>query len=174
MKVAVGSTNPVKAQAVDAALRAVVHDLEVVAVDVDPGIPDQPVGDVETRRGAVNRARQALQKVNADLGVGLEGGLLDTEFGVMTCAWCAIVDSRGALGVGGSVNVLLPPAVVDTVSQGAELGDAVDQLTGIEDTKRRMGAVGVLTDGLTDRQGAYQHLVTMALARFINPQYYEE
>jgi inosine/xanthosine triphosphatase len=174
LKVAVGSTNPVKARAVAAILQRVLgaRGLQVVSVDVDSGVPDQPHGDAETRRGAVNRARRALLQAAADWGVGLEGGLLDTEYGMLTCAWCAIVDTQGNLGIGGSVNVLLPPAAVASVRQGAELGDAMDELTGLEDTKRRMGAVGVLTNGLSDRQAAYQHLVTMALAPFLNPEYY--
>lgn len=158
----------------EAVLRKVYAAPEVVAVTVDSGVPDQPFGDEQTRAGAVNRARKALAKTDADLGVGLEGGLVSTEFGLMTCAWCAIVDRDGAVGVGGSVNALLPAAVVERLGQGVELGDAVDQVTGMEDTKRRMGAVGVLSDGLTNRQEAYEHLVKMALARFLKPAYYEK
>ncbi|MFQ5858448.1 MAG: inosine/xanthosine triphosphatase [Anaerolineae bacterium] len=173
MKVAIGSTNPVKARAVEAVMRAVYVDVEIDAVAVASGVPDQPFGDEQTRQGAVNRARRALDQAGADLGVGLEGGLIETEYGLMTCAWCAIVDGEGTLGIGGGVNVLLPPAVVERIKQGSELGDAMDQVTGMRDTKRRMGAVGVLTDGLTDRQEVYEHLVKMALVRFLKPAYYE-
>lgn len=173
MRIAVGSGNPVKARAVQAVLRAVYDDLEIVPVAVDSGIPDQPLGDVETRAGAVNRARRALDAADAELGVGLEGGLIETEFGWMTCAWCAVVDRAGAVGIGGSVNALLPPAVVAKIEQGHELGDAIDLVTGLEDTKQRMGAVGVLSGGLTNRQAAYEHLVKMALVRFLKPAYFE-
>ncbi|MFQ5340026.1 MAG: inosine/xanthosine triphosphatase [Anaerolineae bacterium] len=174
MKIAIGSTNPVKVRAVEAVLQRVYSTPEVIAVAVDSGVPDQPYGDEQTRAGAVNRARGALAKAVADLGVGLEGGLIDTEHGLMTCAWCAIVDSAGALGIGGSVNVLLPPAVVERLQQGAELGDAMDQVTGMRDTKQQMGAVGVLSGGLTNRQEAYEHLIKMALARFLRPAYFHE
>jgi len=174
MKIAIGSTNPVKVQAVEAVLRRVYSNPEAIAVAVDSGVPDQPYGDEQTRAGAVNRARRALAEAGADLGVGLEGGLIDTEHGLMTCAWCAIVDSDGALGIGGGVNVLLPPAVVERLQQGTELGDAMDQVTGMRDTKQQMGAVGVLSGGITNRQEAYEHLVKMALVRFLRPAYYEE
>jgi inosine/xanthosine triphosphatase len=145
-----------------------------VAVDVPSGVSDQPFGDEETRRGAVNRARWALVEVGADVGVGLEGGLIETEYGLMTCAWCAVVDSQGRVGVGGGVNVLLPPAVADKMRQGLELGQAMDALTGLDDTKRHMGAVGILTNGLSDRQEAYVHIVKMALVRFLRPEYYDD
>lgn len=174
MKIAIGSSNPVKARAVGVVMRVVFADPEIVTVSVDSGVPDQPYGDEQTRTGAVNRARRALERAGADLGVGLEGGLIDTEYGLMTCAWCAIVDLQDTLGIGGSVNALLPPAVVERIERGFELGDAMDQVTGMEDTKKRMGAVGVLSDGLTNRQAAYEHLVKMALMRFLKPGYYEQ
>ncbi len=173
MKIAVGSTNPVKIAAASAVLGRAYGTVEVVGLAVPSGVPDQPWGDVQTRQGAVNRARRALAATGADLGLGLEGGNLETEYGVMTCAWCAIVDREGAVGIGGGVNVLLPPPVVDAVRGGAELGTAMDRLTGQHDTKRHMGAVGILTGGLSSRQAAYEHLVTMALTRFVRAGYYE-
>lgn len=172
--IALGSQNPVKVQAVEAVMSEAFEGPRVVAMPVDSGVPDQPFGDEQTRAGAVNRARRALEDAGARFGVGLEGGLIDTEFGLMTCAWCAIVDSDGAVGIGGSVNALLPAAVVQELEKGAELGDAMDQVTGMEDTKQRMGAVGVLSGGLTNRQEAYEHLVKMALVRFLNSSLYEQ
>jgi non-canonical (house-cleaning) NTP pyrophosphatase len=53
-----------------------------------------------------------------------------------------------------------------------ELGHAMDRVTGARDTKRGLGAVGILTDGLVDRQRAYEVLVTYALAPFIVPEMY--
>ena len=48
----------------------------------------------------------------------------------------------------------------------------MDQLSGQHNTKQAQGAVGILTDGLSDRQSAYQQLVAMALAPFVKAEYY--
>jgi non-canonical (house-cleaning) NTP pyrophosphatase len=37
-----------------------------------------------------------------------------------------------------------------------------------------MGAVGILTDGLLDRERAYQTIVVYALARHLHPEWYAE
>lgn len=171
--IAVGSTNPVKIAAVQAVAVRAFPRATVGGLSIDSGVPVQPWGDAETRRGALNRARAALAAAGADLGVGLEGGMLETELGLMTCAWCIIVDAGGRIGVGGGVHVLVPPAVADTLQAGGELGPAMDQLTGQHNTKQAEGAVGILTGGLSNRQSAYEQLVAMALAPFVRPEYYQ-
>lgn len=170
--IAAGSTNPVKIAAVRAATARAFPAAQVVGLSVDSGVPDQPWGDAETRRGALNRARAVLAATGADLGVGLEGGMLETEMGLMTCAWCVIVDPDGRMGVGGGVHMLVPPSVARALRAGGELGPAMDQLTGRHNTKQAQGAVGILTGGLSDRQSAYQQLVAMALAPFVQAKYY--
>ena len=111
MKIAIGSTNPTKTRAVENVMRSVFDDLEVVAMEVPSGISAQPIGDEETRRGALNRAQAVLELAGADWGFGLEGGIVQTEYGVMTNAWCVIVERDGKIGVGGSANMLLPQTV---------------------------------------------------------------
>jgi inosine/xanthosine triphosphatase len=167
MKIAVGSTNPTKTRAVENVLRVLFSEIELVALEVSSGIGAQPVGDQQTRRGAFNRARAALEATGAEWGFGLEGGIVQTEFGTMTNAWCVVVARDGRVGVGGSANMLLPERVADRVLQGVELGHAMDEYASIEDVKRKMGAIGVLTRGLLDRQGAYEYIVKLALARLV-------
>jgi inosine/xanthosine triphosphatase len=171
--VAVGSANPVKIAAARAMIARAFPGAQVSGVDIDSGVPTQPWGDAETRQGALNRASAALAAAGSDLGVGLEGGLVDTELGLMTCAWCVIVDRAGHMGVGGGVHVLLPPVVAAALRAGAELGPAMDELTGQHNTKQKQGAVGILTSGLSNRQAAYEQLVALALAPFIRPEYYQ-
>ncbi len=167
MKVAVGSTNPVKLRAARKVLRRVFPRARLIALEVPSGVAGQPIGDAETRAGAVNRARAAQREGDADFGIGLEGGIVTNEFGTFTCAWCAIVDRAGRVGVGGSANMWLPDSVAARVRNGAELGDAMDAFAGIQDVKYKMGAIGVLTKGLTNRQEAYEFIVKLALARFL-------
>lgn len=168
MRIAIGSTNPTKTRAVEKVLRVLFDDLEILALQVASGIAVQPIGDEETRRGALNRARAVLELTDAEWGFGLEGGVIETEFGVMTNAWCVIAARDGRIGVGGSANMLLPASVARRVLRdGLELGDAINEFANTQDIKRGLGAIGVLTGGLLDRQGAYEYIVKLALARLL-------
>ncbi len=172
MRIVIGSTNPVKCSATRAVLKPLYPDAEFITVDVPSGVSEQPWGDAETRAGAVNRARAALHHTGADLSVGLEGGIQETEFGLMTTAWCALVDATGRLGIGGNACVLLPEAVADHLRAGRELGFAMDQFINRSNTKHQNGAIGILTNDLETRQSAYEMIIRLALARFRNPDWY--
>lgn len=166
--VAVGSTNPVKVHAVRETLRFIAPEAVVAGISVESGVRDQPWGDEETIRGARARAIAACEALSAELGVGIEGGVIENEDGTLrTCAWAVVVDAEGREGIGGSLAVALPERVSVLVRAGMELGDAMEAITGKIDVKRMEGAVGILTAGLVDRQEAYEVLVAYALAPFV-------
>ncbi len=168
-RVAVGSLNPVKIGAARAVLAHLFPDAQVDGIAVASGVPDQPWGDDETIRGAVARAHAARAALEADWGIGIEGGVVDAGDGmVRTCAWAAIVSRNGRRGVGGSLSLELPPAVAELVRSGMELGHAMDAVTGERDVKRGVGAVGILTAGFVTRQGAYETLVAYAAAPLLS------
>lgn len=172
--VAVGSRNPVKLAAVRAVLSPLAAEvLRVEGIAVASTVRDQPWGDEETIRGARARADAARAALDADLGVGLEGGVVEETGGALrTCAWAVIVDRDGRAGTGGSLAMPLPPTVAAALRGGAELGHAIDDLTRRSNTKHGEGAVGVLTGGLIDRQRAYEVLVTYALAPWLAGEYW--
>jgi len=173
MKAVVGSKNPVKiAAARQVLLRIYGDEVQVDGVDIESGVSDQPWGDEETLRGALNRAEGALAVDDAALGVGLEGGLVEVDGRVFTCAWCVVERADGTSGIGGGANLLLPPPAAAAVRGGGELGPTIDALTGLHNTKQRQGAIGVLTQGYLDRQSAYEHVLTLAMARLLSPSYY--
>jgi inosine/xanthosine triphosphatase len=173
--VAVGSTNPVKIAAACAVLEALLSGVRVEGVAVASQVADQPFGDDETIRGAITRASAAREALAADLGIGIEGGVVDGADGAMrTCAWAAVVSASGRTGIGGSLAIALPDSVARSIRDGLELGHAMDRLIGGRDTKHGKGAVGILTAGLVDRQRAYEVLVTYALAPFLTPELYRD
>jgi inosine/xanthosine triphosphatase len=154
-------------------LKRIYGATDIEARTVESGVSCQPWGNEETARGALNRARAVQQQTDAALGIGFEGGLVEVQGDVYTCAWCAVVREDGVVGTAGGASVLLPPAVAEAVRAGMELGPAMDALTGRHNTKQGDGAIGILSGGWLDRQGAYEHLLTMALARLLTPEYYE-
>ncbi|HEY0779903.1 MAG TPA: inosine/xanthosine triphosphatase [Gemmatirosa sp.] len=176
LTVAVGSTNPVKIAAVRAVFARIAPHARVTGIPVPSGVPDQPWGDDETRRGATVRAAAAREALSAELGVGIEGGVVDeaatsatSARQLRTCAWAAVAEPDGAVHLGGSLAMPLPRVVADRVRAGVELGHAMDALLGASGTKHGGGAVGVLTAGLIDRQQAYEVIVTYALAPLLVP-----
>jgi inosine/xanthosine triphosphatase len=171
--IAVGSTNPVKIGAVRAVMSGLAPDATVTGIAVPSTVADQPFGDEETIRGARARAIAARAQLGADLGVGLEGGVVELGDGTMqTCAWAVVVDASGKSGVGGSLAMPLPSNVASMIRDGVELGVAMDRLVGAHGTKHGSGAVGILTNGLVDRQRAYEILVIYALAPFLRGDLY--
>ena len=172
MKIAVGSTNPVKINAAKEALQALYPRARFVAIAVDSGVPAQPIGDTQIITGAIKRARRVLKLTQADLGVGLEGGLIRTPHGLMSSAWCAIVDKAGKISLGGGMHFHLPDSVAKGIDQGKELGQVMDELTGKKDVKKKMGAVGILTNGVLNRTEEYAHLVKLAMVKFLSPAWF--
>jgi inosine/xanthosine triphosphatase len=170
--VAVGSTNPVKIAAVRAVLGPLAPHAAFEGVGVASNVADQPFGDEETIHGARTRAAAARAALDADVGVGIEGGCVETADGMRTCAWAAVTDRDGASGTGGSLAMPLPESVARAIRAGMELGHAMDALVRQHNTKHGAGAVGILTDGLVDRQRAYEVLVTYAIAPWLTPDYW--
>jgi inosine/xanthosine triphosphatase len=173
-QVVVGSTNPVKVAAVRAVLHRRWPQCVVTGIAVASGVPAQPFGDEETQAGARERARRALVEWSqADLAVGVEGGVVHVHGGgLRTCAWAVALDRTGQEGLGGSLSMPLPDAVAQRVLAGEELGVAMDVVASVVGTKYGRGAVGILTDGLVDRQQAYEPLITYALAPWLAPAYF--
>jgi len=153
-------------------LSSLYPDATFICIDAPSGVAVQPWGDAETRAGALNRARAALELTGADLAAGLEGGVQECEFGLLTTAWCVLVDVHGRLGIGGNCCTLLPEAVARQVREGVELGTAMDRLVNQHNTKHQNGAIGILTKNLETRQSAYEMIIRLALAPFQNPDWY--
>ena len=61
MKIAVGSANPVKVEAVRTMAQRIWPEVELVAMDVPSGVSAMPMSDTEALTGARNRAQAARQ-----------------------------------------------------------------------------------------------------------------
>ncbi len=112
-------------------------DVVIISVSVPSGVPDQPMGDDETRQGALNRACNARshlcdQGESADFFVGLEGGCvfearveLPSTRGAqggtqqLSCfAWGIVIKTDSSVvGAARTASFQLPAAVADLVSQ---------------------------------------------------------
>ncbi|MBF8377426.1 DUF84 family protein [Alicyclobacillus mali] len=164
IRVALGSRNRAKREALERALSAfnILGDIE--CVDVPSGVRAQPMSDEETRRGAVERARRARAQTGADLGVGLEGGVEDTEHGMMLVNWAAVAYEEDKVAVGGGLRMELPDEIAQGIRAGMELGDVMDAWVGKVGVRHGEGAIGILTGGLITRPAMFRDALICALA----------
>lgn len=170
--VAIGSANPVKVGAVKTALKKLWPKARFVGIEVDSGVKKQPMSDEETLRGARNRAKAALKKVGADMGVGLEGGVMDTKEGMMNVVWCCIVDRRGKVSEAGGIHFMIPESWSKRLKTGKEISDVLEEVTGDRDMHKKGGMIGWLTKNLSSRQEQYVALVKLAMIKLVSPELY--
>ncbi|HLC46243.1 MAG TPA: inosine/xanthosine triphosphatase [Candidatus Nanoarchaeia archaeon] len=173
MKIAVGSSNPVKIAAAERAVRKVWPEASIFSFNAKSGVPDQPLSDEECITGAKNRASEALRMMGADFGIGIEAGVEDSEHGMLMIGWVAVIDKEGKLGLGGSGAILLPELIAEKVRKGGEVGPLADEFLGETNIKQKNGTVGALTGNLVTRTETLERAVTFALARFMSHGYYD-
>ncbi len=171
MKVAVGSKNPVKLNAVKSVFRKFYRGAKVFGVAVESGVSKQPIGARETIRGAKNRALAAFRQSKADLGVGIEAGLVRFGARFLDVQFCAIADEkRVTLGCGPGFEY--PGFVIKEVVKGKEIEEVVEKISGIKNIGEGVGAVGFLSRGVTNRTKLTEQCVLMALLPRINEELY--
>jgi inosine/xanthosine triphosphatase len=172
---AVGSENPVKINCVTHAVAEFWNEFKVVGVNTDSQVSAQPKSETEMYTGALNRARQSLEKISdANFGVGIEGGIVDTKKVMWAFAIIVIIARNGHISDGQTGRFKLPEGVAKLIrEEGLELGEADDRFFGRENSKQKEGAIGILSDGKISRVDLYKPAVIFALLPFIHPEFYE-
>ena len=169
-KVVVASLNPAKINAVKSAFQEVFPEqaFGFEGISVPSEVPDQPMSDEETKRGALNRVKNArIAVTSGDYYVGLEAG----NEGDFTFAWM-IIESGQRRGESRSASLMLPPHVLNGLRQGKELGDVMDEEFGTDNIKQKGGAIGLLTNHLLTRSSVYHQALILALIPFINQDHF--
>ncbi|MCL5239459.1 MAG: inosine/xanthosine triphosphatase [Candidatus Marsarchaeota archaeon] len=176
MKIAIGTDNDLKVEAISGVLREVYRDAEIVKVSVRSGVGSDPVGDDKGVEGALTRARNAMKKADADLGVGHEGITNTTMGGTTVYGWVVIMDKEGRFGKGASAQVDVPDAVAELMwKKHLGLAEAISEKYGIpkEDVRFKYGTNGFLTKGRYTRTDEIVDATSIALARFLSPELYD-
>ncbi|HVL88233.1 MAG TPA: inosine/xanthosine triphosphatase [Candidatus Thermoplasmatota archaeon] len=175
-RIAIGSANPVKVDAVRRVARRAFGKATVSAHAVSSGVPEQPFGTDEIVRGASNRARAALAvNARAQLGVGVEAGLVwDAGAGrLFDVQHCVVLDRAGRATVGHGPGFVHPPGVEAAVKGGRTVGQAIDELAGTQGIGAKQGAIGFLSGGAMERRALTEAAVLMALLPRCNPRLYD-
>lgn len=176
MLVAVGSKNSAKIETAKRVFAKTYPDAKIEGIEVVSGVSSQPLTDDTTIKGAINRATRARDALNADFGIGFEGGALRTKYGFFMSAWCAVIDRKGNIGLGGGNNMLLPDSVAKKVFEDRlEISVAMRDVKAIMDNPEiTYSTDGMLSNGLIDRVGSYEILLIYALGKFLSKAYHND
>ncbi len=169
IKVLIGSKNPTKVNAVSSAFKKAFPGLlfSFIKTNAPSNVSDQPIGDAETKKGCKNRLKYIHKKEVADFYVSIEGGVSFEKKNLFAFAW-VFIKSKGLLSKSKTSMFLLPKEIKDLIEQGEELGEADDVVFNRKDSKKKDGAVGILTKGLITRKSYYEEAVVLALIPFVN------
>lgn len=171
MKVVVATKNPIKIRAVKNVFSLFFKNFSIESINFE--YKKQPIGLVETIKGSIKRACYAFKF--GDIGVGIEAGLVEipyTKTGYFDIQFCAIIDKDGlTLGCGSGFEY--PDKVINEVLKGKEVGEVMEQISGIRNIGRKIGAIGYLTHGILNREKLTEQAVLTALIPRINLKIYK-
>ncbi len=179
MKIAVGSTNQTKINAVHDAVVLYPHIFPTPEIiDVAVNIPEfgHPKTLRQTVKGAIARAKKAFK--NCEYSFGLEGGLMKVPYsksGFMEVGACAIYDGK-TIRLGLSPAFEWPKKVTELiVSNQADASQSFAQL-GLTQHKKignvAGGAIGFLTDQKLTREDFTKYSIIMALIQLEKPEFF--
>lgn len=167
--IAVGSLNQTKVNAVKDVFKK--EKFEIIGFEVPSGVSEQPLSDEETLKGAINRAKAALEVGKAEIGIGLEGGVMETESGMLLCNWGALYTSDNLLIKAGGARILLPQEVALGIKSGKELSTVIDEYTSKHDVRSNEGTIGIFTNGRLNRKEMFSHIMKLLLGQY---EYYSQ
>ena len=187
MYTVVGSANPVKIAAAEAAFNRLFPDEEhkVRGIKVSSEISDQPFGGEELIQGAKNRANNAMQaSINScsqaeshvpDYAVGIEAGFMQiSKNDYLDFQFCAIQDREGNIGIGSGAGIPFSKEIVEELlnNRETELATIMEKISGNQNIKNEEGAIGYFSKGIIDRLEVSRQGVEMALIPFLNKSHY--
>lgn len=169
-KVALCSLSPAKVAATQNVCASLFPGASVFSTDMK-GLPDQPLGRVETRRCAMKRAEYAIKSTDSDIGIGMEGGV-DFEGWLISCVAVVTKDGQESYAWGSSF-ALPKEAATRILFNKEEMGPVMDNLFALQGvSKSHGGAVGQLTNGLVTRAETLEGPLVLALIPFLHPLLY--
>lgn len=168
----VGSSNPVKLNAVRSAIAEEWPDAQVHGFEVESGVRSQPMTDEETQQGAINRAKAArlagFKKfpdlaLESGVGIGLEGGVTPWNGELWSTVWAAVVDGSEEIFTSNGARMKVPASIAKPILEGGEMGPVVSKLVGVADVRKKQGMIGIVTQNFVNRTTEYGAIAKLAI-----------
>ena len=181
IEILVASKNPVKIRATREAFLSFYESVIISSMkiaDIDPKgdhLKAQPVGEDQTyeaSRWRVKSARSHHSRFN--FYVGIEGGVVLTPRNKPRIIVYSSVGNDSFIETVRGCEIPLPQEFYKRLlsSPHLELGDLMNEISGISNIKQKEGAVGFLTQNVVTRYDILKQSVIMALIPFLNPEYF--
>jgi len=106
--------------------------------------------------------------------MGIEGGVFQDAYGTWICAWAAVVERGGRESLASGIRFPLPEWMAARALGGEELGAIVDAYLDEPEAHEALGAIGLLTNGLLERQAALEQVLIAALAPVLSGSFFVE
>ncbi|RDW21515.1 DUF84 family protein [Oceanobacillus chungangensis] len=157
MEIIIGSKNPTKVKAV----AEIFEGDQVIAITAESNVPAQPFSDEETRQGAINRAMECRKSTTNGIGIGLEGGVMFIDDTLYLCNWGALVSEDWQVHTASGARIALPKEIVESLKNGFELGDIMDDYANRKEVSTHEGTIGIFTNDLVSRKEMFAHVVKL-------------
>lgn len=173
MKIVLGTTSELKIRATKTALLKLGVDAEVVGLKTDSSVSDQPFGMEEILEGAANRAKKALSEAQADLGIGIENGIIKID---ELERWAEVpavvaVSSDGTKSFSLGVTYPLPDwAVEDIKKNNSELGFIIQKL----DPRSEKDPIKYFSADTIKREETLSEAIVCALIEIFHNEKYQK
>lgn len=174
-KIILTSANPVKIQVVQKAIDNLFFNqaINLLSLDLEEK-GAEPFGEdaiISQITSSIQQARQLHP--NALYYIGMEGGIIEKDYGTYEAAYAIVEDNTGELkGISQSVSFPVPNQVTELVRTGIPFGKAVDQIFHTQNIKTTKGFIGLLTNNLVDKQDLYYQPTIVAFSKLINQSWY--
>lgn len=163
MKIIVGSTNKAKVNAVKEVLESMGH--QVIGVETQSCVSNQPFSDEETITGAYNRASSS--SLIGDIGIGLEAGVQEQNGIYYLVNWGVLKTSDDHIFYAGGTRIPLPEELVLPLKSGKELSEVIDAYSSRIDVRSNEGAIGILTADFFGRKENFVHIIRLLWGQYL-------
>ena len=170
MKISIGTTSELKVRALEEATNKLAIKAEILPVKTDSGVSKQPFGYDEIIFGAKTRANRALTESNADIGVGVENGLVEINSDYFDVACVYVISKNNTESMAFSPAILMPRWIINEIKEkDTEVGEITKRLSG--DSEK--DGFKYFTNGVIKRTDALVLAIIFAFAKIFNKEKYE-
>lgn len=163
----IGSTNKTKVQAAQQVLETLPIKAELLAESVPSGVKKQPIGETETREGAINRAKAASLLREQAIGIGLEGGIRWINGELFLCNWGALYTPDGSIITAAGAQIRLPSQFTPALQEGDELSVLMDAYCQKDEIRSNEGAIGIFTADYVNRTALFEHVMKLLIGQWV-------
>lgn len=157
VKVIVGSSNQTKL----AAVTAIFPEANIIPTSVSSDVSSQPIGDEETMKGAINRAKNAQQLFTDAFTIGLEGGVMFLHHQLYLNNWGALITPDKTIYTAAGARIPLPSSFIQKIEAGLELSDVMNEYAQRKNIRHHEGAIGIFTNNHISRTEMFMHIVSL-------------